>query len=349
MHVPVTRSSYLIEFTNLMRRTGAPVERELARARLPTCLEETPDAYLSLNLVVDFLMRTARQEGMDDLGFEAGWQTRFDNFSPQMLAVLRAAPTINTRIEQFIHCVHLEDNTIRASMQDEGDQLRVAISGDYPDALDLRITEWQQLKALIEVVRAGGDAWLPSEMTFCSDFTLSSTARKQLGGTRIRTGQALTSILFSHSDLVPPGMPGVAAQAVCHRNPVEVLRRAMEPYLASDGLSLDLAAEISGCSVRSLQRHLSLQNTSYSGLLEQVRFEMATRLLADSSVKVIDIALSLGYRDASNFSRAFRRLSGLSPKQYRQYQLAQAYVARNDLNCFHYPVILAKDVCHTGA
>ena len=316
-NIAVTRASYLMEFTRWLRMVGAPVERELARARLPTYLEETPDAYVSLNLVVGFLMRNAAKEGIEDLGFGAGWQTRFENYSPTMKNTLQAAPTTRARIENFIRFVHLEDNTVKASMRREGDAVRVYIGGEYPEDLDLQITEWQQLKALIEVVRAGESTWLPTEISFRSDFTPGFAALRQLGNTRIRTAQPETSILFP-IEVLGASPAAIDGQAVTDQNPVVTLRKTIEPYLASGGPPIELAAEIVGSSMRSLQRDLREQQTSYSELIEQSRFEKASRLLADHDLKIIDIALSVGYDDSSNFSRAFRRISGLCPREYRQ-------------------------------
>jgi len=47
-----------------------------------------------------------------------------------------------------------------------------------------------------------------------------------------------------------------------------------------------------------------------------VRVEAAAELLASSSVTVLDAAYAVGYTDPSNFSRAFRQVTGVNPRQY---------------------------------
>ena len=63
---------------------------------------------------------------------------------------------------------------------------------------------------------------------------------------------------------------------------------------------------------------LSRLGTSYSELIQQIRFEEAVRLLSSPAEKIIDIALELGYEDASHFARAFRRIAGTCPREYRK-------------------------------
>lgn len=70
-------------------------------------------------------------------------------------------------------------------------------------------------------------------------------------------------------------------------------------------------------SFRSFQRQLAKEHLSYSLLIDQVRFETAVGLLQDLSLKLIEIALELGYNDAANFTRAFKRWTGISPSQFR--------------------------------
>lgn len=76
-------------------------------------------------------------------------------------------------------------------------------------------------------------------------------------------------------------------------------------------------------SVRSLQRELSAAGTSYADLVDQVRMEKVIDFLRDPGVRIIDVALSLGYSDQAHFTRAFRRWTSVSPAQYRSGALAR--------------------------
>ena len=71
--IVLTRAEYIILYFQLLRQLGAPVDRELRRAQLPTLIEEIPDALVSMDLAYRFLARCAHSEGIDDIGFEAGW------------------------------------------------------------------------------------------------------------------------------------------------------------------------------------------------------------------------------------------------------------------------------------
>jgi AraC-like DNA-binding protein len=80
--------------------------------------------------------------------------------------------------------------------------------------------------------------------------------------------------------------------------------------------SLEEIAEQSHTSVRTLERKLREQGTSYSKLRDQARRIAALELLS-SELSIEEIAARLGYSDAANFTRAFRRWTGHSPRAYR--------------------------------
>lgn len=100
-------------------------------------------------------------------------------------------------------------------------------------------------------------------------------------------------------------------------NSLRLLRQQIQLFLKDGYPSVAQVAEAAGMSIRSLQRQLAKEQLNYTLLVEQVRFETAVHLLQDPTLKLIDIALELGYSDAANFTRAFKRWAGISPNRFR--------------------------------
>jgi AraC-like DNA-binding protein len=75
------------------------------------------------------------------------------------------------------------------------------------------------------------------------------------------------------------------------------------------------------CGVRDntlpIRFHDALDLPPY-GYIEDCRMEVACRLLADTELKVWQVAQLLGYSTLQVFSRAFHRWSGLRPTSYRR-------------------------------
>ncbi len=102
------------------------------------------------------------------------------------------------------------------------------------------------------------------------------------------------------------------------------VRSTIMDLLPTGYLAIACAARRLKVSVRTLERRLKNSGTSYSALVDQVRYETACRLLATSNTNLAEVAAAIGYADPSSFSRAFARWSGMQPKVYRR--------ARRELN-----------------
>ena len=71
-------------------------------------------------------------------------------------------------------------------------------------------------------------------------------------------------------------------------------------------------------SEATLRRRLSQEGSSFSALLEEVRFELAKRYLRDPTLQLADVAQLLGFRDLASFGETFARWSrGAPPEAYR--------------------------------
>lgn len=86
-------------------------------------------------------------------------------------------------------------------------------------------------------------------------------------------------------------------------------------------------AEMFSISRRSLQRRLGESGTSYSRLLREARYSEAACMLAESDMRVVDVAHSIGYTDASHFARFFRQMAGITPRHYRELHQRDTFAA----------------------
>ena len=70
-------------------------------------------------------------------------------------------------------------------------------------------------------------------------------------------------------------------------------------------------------SERTLKRRLQEEKASFQALVDEVRLQRAGELLVNTGMNLSQIADALGYADAANFTRAFKRWTGTSPSRHR--------------------------------
>ncbi|WP_455206999.1 AraC family transcriptional regulator [Kaarinaea lacus] len=87
--------------------------------------------------------------------------------------------------------------------------------------------------------------------------------------------------------------------------------------LPSGSVSEEKIASLLNLSVRSMQRKLKEEGSSFKELLNQTRQELAEQYIGNSRLSINEITYMLGFSDPANFSRAFKRWNGVSPSQYR--------------------------------
>ena len=87
----------------------------------------------------------------------------------------------------------------------------------------------------------------------------------------------------------------------------------------TEEFSLDRLAAQAGLSKFHFQRLFkAATSVSPSHYHINLRMEEARRLLRETKMSVIDVALEVGYTNPSHFAQLFRRKTGLSPSDYRR-------------------------------
>jgi len=99
---------------------------------------------------------------------------------------------------------------------------------------------------------------------------------------------------------------------------IEQLKHYITEHLTDGALDLTGAAEALAMQPRTLQRKIQEHETTFSKLLDQTREQLAERYISDKSISLTEIAFLLGFSEQSSFQRAFKRWTGLTPRQYRR-------------------------------
>jgi AraC-like DNA-binding protein len=82
--------------------------------------------------------------------------------------------------------------------------------------------------------------------------------------------------------------------------------------------NIHCVAEAMRMSIRTLQRCLHEEGTTFRRVVARARVSAAQRLLDDPARKIVDVALDLGYSDQAHFTRAFVRWIGVTPREFRR-------------------------------
>ncbi len=111
-------------------------------------------------------------------------------------------------------------------------------------------------------------------------------------------------------------------QQLKEENIIARTRTLIREKLGSGTPQQDTIASAMYMSTRQLQRKLSNQGITFGELLQQVRLSLALDYLKDPLMAMVDIGLSLGFQDQSNFVKAYKKWTGETPGQYRKRMLS---------------------------
>jgi AraC-like DNA-binding protein len=324
--IPLVRARYVHAFIDVLDRIGSPTGHLLHRARLTPDVMSGGERIIPAALAWDFIGSAAAEEGIDDFGLQAGEASieAYGEFSRRLLQ----APNLNHALQRFCQLARCEYS--RADFYVSRERGRVWFCRGPIDGNDVerKHVELLVLRMMIATVRlAAGADWHPPGVFLQTNDGRCVAGHDELLSSNLRFGNRITAFEVP-TELLPLRMPSrslplkAAEYDPLEHDLVSALRQiiASMPIGGDWGLT-DIAAAVR-LNARTLQRRLSDANTTFSQLVEDVRLTAAMSMVADTSMKVHDIALQLGYADQANFTRAFRRWAGVSPQAYRRQQAA---------------------------
>jgi AraC-like DNA-binding protein len=327
--LPLHRVATVIPFIDYLHQSGAPVERELRRARLPVLAMDDPDCFIPSRNYWSFIANIANREGMKDLGFMVGLQAGANAPDPGLAKRLARLPTLRQAIDQFCKLASTEISQVALWLEPAGNnshRLYYDTSYDCEHPAYVQF-QWYGLMSMIAVIRLfAGKRWQPRQIGLATKEKSGEIIRKNFPNSRFVQGQDHCFITIGNRVLGKRPQLDEEPLLTSSRyrrikppdNFIDSFKLALRSYLRDAAPSLELAAEIAGLSPRTLQRRLADAGLTYRDLLAETRYETAVGLLKNTEHTITEIATLLGYTDPSHFARAFRRMAGVSPRKYLQ-------------------------------
>jgi len=237
-------------------------------------------------------------------------------------------------MEGLEHCMRYFKMTTDVSKQsiekvDDNALLHIEIPPENEPVAEEAIEAF--MSTLISLCRLMGDVdFSPLEVHFKHDKTTRCAEYETFFNCPVLFNQPEHKIVCSIADLERPHMfanPGLRksleewieehlkqfSQALISTK----VKAYILEYMPKGDIELENIARFLNLGLRTLQRKLKAESRNFNELLDECRHHMAIKLLSEQRVPLIEISFMLGFSDQSGFTRAFKRWTDTSPKNYR--------------------------------
>lgn len=244
-----------------------------------------------------------------------------------------ASSTLVDAMERLIRYEEIIDSGITdIRLEKEGDVYVVSETypnpADYPGKLSL---DMSIVSVIMLCEAAMHEPVLPVRLELLLPDDAPTNIYDGLINGPVVTGCERNALFFAAEDLerpLPGSIPDVveATSSIAERyiaSQVESkvahqVRELLVQMLPSGSVDQEAVAARLFCSASTLQRQLSAEDTSYREVLESTRRDLAEAYLDEEKHSHAQIAFLVGFSDQSNFARAFKRWTGMSPGQYQK-------------------------------
>ena len=298
-------------------------------AGLPPSLVEGAEHIIPFKSSIDLVSRSAKRLEAAEFGLQVGVATSIRSL-PKLGKAIERSTTLLEAITAVIETLSGITNVRRIWLDIGSKTASLCHASPNVCFRGKEYAEQFALMLLINLVREVADKeWGPRRVTVSrSNFDLIGNHPELLNNTEVDAGE-FTSFTFEACLL----LRHLPVQSVAERQYARMLPEDKSPEVPNDFIGamcailetnlrsgrvgLNYLTQSMGMGPRTLQRKLAERGVTYDQLLGEARLRVARELLADPDTRIAEISLELGYQDPANFTRAFKRWTGLAPFEYR--------------------------------
>lgn len=324
--------SHVIRVLQGAARSGADIPALLESCGIPRHLLDQPEARIERDAFIQLMLGVMHQTEDEFLGFGQGRKSRPGTFSMMAHAVINCS-NLERAIRRGLKFYELFDLEVVSYLERDVDGF-AAIRVEASEWLDFRevIVESLIFLALRFMGWLVGKEIEPERIEL--DFPRGDDDHEYAAmfNCPVEFDRPVNRVVFSEHYLE---LPLVQNQLSLSRFLQDSLAQLIDGNIHNVGLPAQIRAIISreygnnfpdfseiceqlSMTPQTLRRRLKEANTSYQEIKDSIRKDASVHYLSKPDLSIDEIALLMGFSEASSFHRAFKKWTGKTPSAYRR-------------------------------
>jgi len=330
-----TTANQLWSFTDYLQTHKVDVIYYLKKNNLPLSLLKYPHLKLATKLVYQFISDVASAENIPSPGWGVG---RDIGWTALEEVTLKAAnnQTLHDALKEVCELTSEGASHANFFIVESKDSLDFChVGGVNTLTTGYFHVETYLVAVLIDFVRTmtGITDYQPDQIKLRSQINahfsqIVSSNDSQLSGLQDYTAISIPLHLAALPCCAPQAkrtvkkrtttLPDLSHLPTYQRFPkIATVAQIITPYLLDETPTIKFIADVGDISIRSLERKLEESETCYRNLIQYIRIDIAKCLLQAQCYTVTDVSALLQYQQTTHFIRAFKKLTGSTPKQFQ--------------------------------
>jgi len=326
----LVRSASLTGYIELMESLGRKPETLLRKVGLSVRQLRDPAARIPASAMRELLEVTAMATGMEDIALRLAARRAFSNLGP-ISVVLKEEPSPRLALYALLRYLKLISPSLIMRIEEAGQTVVIREdllpSPGQPTRQAMELAIAMMYRILGELI---GPQWRPQQVCFTHRPPADMSAHRAFFGRAPKFDQPFNGIVCAAVDLDKPRTPDDSGAAQLARGYLDAALRDRSDGIRESCRELIMALLPGGrCTAehvarhlridrRTLYRHLAIEQTTFSVLLDETRADLVKRHLLESDLPIGEIAGLLGFSNQSSFSHWFRAAFGCSVTQWRK-------------------------------
>lgn len=320
-------AAYVRDILEVAARTGVTTDALLAGLPVTAEALAISATRVPIPLCAEIVARAERLTRHPALAIQVGMQMRLSTHGFLGFAAMTAS-TVRDALDLAVRFAATRTTALGLTLAVEGETASLSIDERVPLGT---LREFALISVIVGLWRIGEalTGRVVDGVADC-DFTPAGPMAGILLATgRIRFGQPANRMVFAATLLDQPlvtadSLATQLARRECERELATVadarLPGQVRSAITARGEGVRSLAEVARelrLSTRTIKRKLADHGTTFTAILEDVRRQRALLLLGDRALSIGEVATRLGYSELPNFTRAFRKWTGMTPAAYR--------------------------------